>query len=54
MEWVGCAFFSRLDTRSFSLPERISVFSSSLAAINKAFWFIEVSDEALHLILSDS
>ena len=51
---VSCAFFSSRDTRSFSLPEYTTVFSSELVAINKALCFIEVSDEALHLILSDS
>ena len=53
-EGVGCAFLSGRDTRSFSLPEHASVFSSELIAINKALCFIEVSEEALHLILSDS
>ena len=53
-EGVGCAFVSGHDTRSFSLPEHCSVFSSELAAINKALCFIEVSNDASHLILSDS
>ena len=53
-EGVGCAFVSCRDTRSFSLPEHSSVFSSELIAISKALCFIEVGDEILHLILSDS
>ena len=51
---VGCAFVSSRDTRSFSLPACTSVFSSELVAIEKALCFIEVSTEALHLILTDS
>ena len=42
------------DTRSFSLPGHSSVFSAELVAIYKTLCFIEVSHEALHLILSDS
>ena len=53
-EGVGCAFVAGHDTRSFSLPSSTSVFSSELVAIDKALCFIEVSDEALHLILTDS
>ena len=53
-EGVGCAFVSGSDTRSFSLPEHCSVFSSELIAIFKALCFIEVCDEESHLILSDS
>ena len=53
-EGVGCAFVAGRDTRSFSLPATASVFSAELVAIDKALCFIEVSDEALHLILSDS
>ena len=53
-EGVGCAFVSGRNTRSFSLPEHATVFTSELIAITKALYFIQVSDEALHLILSDS
>ena len=53
-EGVGCAFVSGRNTRSFSLPEHATVFTSELIAITKALCFIQVSDEALHLILSDS
>ena len=53
VEGVGCAVVSGRDTRSFSLPERCSVFSSKLVAINRALCLIGVSDEASHLILSD-
>ena len=53
-EGLGCAFLSGQDTRSFSLPEHASVFSSELIAIDKALCFIAVSEETLHLILSDS
>ena len=53
-EGVGCAFVSGRDTRSFSLPASASVFSAELLAIDKALCFIEVGDEALHLILTDS
>ena len=51
---VGCAFVAGGDTRSFSLPASASVFSAELTAIDKALCFIEVCDEALHLILTDS
>ena len=53
-EGVGCAFVSGRDTRSFSLPANSSVFTSELVAISKALSFIEVGDEVLHLILTDS
>ena len=53
-EGVGSAFVCGQDTRSFSVPEHSSVFSSELVAIIKALCFIEVSNEALHLILTDS
>ena len=53
-EGVGCAFVTDRDTRSFSLPANASVFSAELIAIDKALCFIEVCDEALHLILTDS
>ena len=51
---VGCAFVAGPATRSFSLPGNTSVFSSELVAIAKALCFIEVSDEDMHLILTDS
>ena len=51
---TGCAFVCGRDTRSFSLPGHSSVFSAELVAIYKTLCFIEVSHEALHLILSDS
>ena len=51
---VGCAFVTGRDTRSFSLPANSSVYTSELVAIQKALCFIEVSDEALHVILTDS
>ena len=51
---VGCAFICGQDTRSFTLPQHSSVFTSELVAISKALCFIEVSDEVMHLILSDS
>ena len=53
-EGVGCAFVAGRDTRSFSLPASASVFSAELVAIDKALSFIEVSNEALYLILTDS
>ena len=51
---VGCAFVAGRDTRSFSLPASATVFSAELLAIDKALCFIEVGDEDLHLILTDS
>ena len=53
-EGVGSAFVSGRDSRSFSLPQCSSVFTSELLAIFKALCFIEVSDGASHLILTDS
>lgn len=53
-EGAGCAFVAHGATRSFSLPADASVFTTELAAIIKALSFIEVGDEASHLILSDS
>ena len=53
-EGVGCAFAAGRDTGSFSLPASASVFSAELLVIDKALCFIEVGDEALHLILTDS
>ena len=53
-EGVGCAFVAGRDIRSFSLPANASVFSAELLAIDKALCFIEVGNEALHLILTDS
>ena len=51
---VGCAFVAGRDTRSFSLPASATVFSAELLAIDEALCFIEVGDEDLHLILTDS
>ena len=51
---VGSAFVCGDDTRSFTLPTHASVFTSELVAIIKVLCFIEVSREALHLILTDS
>ena len=51
---VGCAFVSRNDTRGFTLPPNASVFTSELVAIAKILCFIEVGNEDLHLILTDS
>ena len=53
-EGVGSAFVSGCDIRSFSLPKHSSVFTSELVAISKALSFIEVGNDASHLILSDS
>ena len=53
-EGVGSAFVCGRDTRSFSLPKHSSVFTSELVAILNALCFIEVSNETLHLVLSDS
>ena len=53
-EGVGCAFVTERDTRTFSLPVYTSVYTSELVAISKALSFIEVSEEVLHLILTDS
>ena len=53
-EGVGCGFLIGRDTRCFSLSEHASVLSSELVAINKALCFIQVSEEALLVILSDS
>ena len=41
-------------TRSFSLPRHASVFTSELVAIHKALCLIEVSDEVLYTIFTDS
>lgn len=53
---VGCSFVDGSGTvvRSFSLPTHASVFTSELMAIFKAICFIEVGNELLHLILTDS
>ena len=51
---VGAAFVCGDDTRSFTLSTHASVFTSELVAIIKILCFIEVSREALHLILTDS
>ena len=51
-EGAGCASVSNGATRSFSFPSDASVFTTELVAILKALCFIEVYDEALHLILS--
>ena len=53
-EGAGSAFVTGETARSFSLPDNASVFTSELVAIFKALCFIEMSDEALHLILIDS
>ena len=55
-EGAGCAFISGRDTRSFRCQSIVQclLFTSELIAISKALCFIEVSDEASHLILSDS
>ena len=47
---AGCAFVANGATRSFSLPNDASVFTTELVAISKALCFIEVGDEDLHLI----
>lgn len=51
---VGCAFISGIDARSFTLPNYASVYTAELVAIQKALYFIEVSESPQHLILSDS
>ena len=53
-EGVGCAFVSGDSTRSFTLPEHASVFTSELIALVKALCFIEVGHETSHVILTDS
>ena len=51
---VGSAFVHDDTVRSFTLPRHASVFTSELVAIIKVLCYIEVGDDPLHLILTDS
>ena len=51
---VGCSFVNGPVTRSFTLPSHATVFTSELVAIHKALCFIEVSDDYLNVIFTDS
>ena len=51
---VGCAFVLGQSTRSFSLPNQASVFTSEVVALIKLLSYIETEDDVSYLILSDS
>ena len=51
---VGCAFVQGNITRSFTLPSFATVYTAELLAIYKALCFIEVCDDELNVILTDS
>ena len=51
---VGCSFVNGPVTRSFTLPSHATVFTAELVAIHKALCFIEVSDDYLNVIFTDS
>ena len=51
---VGCAFVHGSTTRTFGLPAAATVFSAELVAIHKALSFIEVVDDGLHVVFTDS